>query len=282
MSDRQNRETGEDAVHREGNRSQKPALVSVDGSGEGAELNVDGQAVRQRAMGLLEDWESAGHLRQVRSRTRTVTGIALGVFFVSALLSGTTTGISATVASVWLAVSGVVAATVGAVALLLRGLRRPRDVLDRQGVLAVFGLSLLAVGGTHFGKYPASRAAWRYLVTGPLPVRTKWGSGVSGDPMGGHEPPSESFPLRRYVRLAGGFSAAVVVLHQGWLVFRGRDTVLSSLVRPLVSPDSGAASGAGGLGDLWTQLTVFESLAVLLGVAVVGTVIGALLAVSRH
>lgn len=282
MSERPNRETGEDAVRREGDRSQQPALVSVDGSGEGAELNVDGQAVRQRAMGLLEDWESAGHLRQVRSRTRTVTAIALGVFFVSALLSGTTTGVTATVASVWLAVSGVVAATVGAVALLLRGLRRPRDVLDRQGVLAVLGLSLLAVGGTHFGKYPASRAAWRYLVTGPLPVRTQWSGGTSGGHAGGHEPQSESVPLRRYVRLAGGLSAAVVVLHQGWLVLRGRDTVLSSLVGPLVGPDSGAATGFGGFGDLWTQLTVLESMAVLLGVAVVGAVVGALLAVSRH
>jgi len=282
VRDRPNRKTGEGIARRESDRSPEPALVSVDGSGEGAELNVDGQTVRRRAAGLLEDWESAGHLRRVRSRTRTVTAVALGVFFGSALLSGATTGVTATVASVWLAASGIVAVSVGAVALLLRGLRRPRDVLDRQGVLAVLGLSLLAVGGTHASRYPASRAAWRYLVTGPLPVETQWGGGVGGGSAGGSEPQSESVPLRRYVRLAGGISAAVVVLHQGWLVLRGRDTVVSSLVQPLTGPESGAAPGTGVLGDLWTQLTVFESVAVLLGVAVVGTVVGALLAMSRH
>jgi hypothetical protein len=280
VSSRQNRETGRDGAGEGDDHSAEPALVSVDDSGEGTELTIDGRAVRRRAQGLLEDWERAGHLRQVQSRTRTVTALALGVFVVSALLSGTTTGITATVATVWLTVSGVVATAVGAVALLLRGLRKPRDILDKQGLLAVVGLSLLAVGGTHAGRHPASRAAWRYLVTGPLSSGTRRDSVVTGD-FGGYESPSEPVPLRRYVRLAGGLSAAVVVLHQGWLVFQGRDTVLSSLVRSLAGQAPGTTSRAGG-GGVWAQLTGVETLAVLLGVAVIGAVVGALMAVSRR
>lgn len=281
MSSRPNRETGRDGVGEGSDHSSEPTLVSVDDSGEGTELTIDGRAVRRRAQGLLEDWERAGHLRQVQSRTRTVTAVALGVFSVSALLSGTTTGVTSTVATVWLTVSGVVATTVGAVALLLRGLRKPRDVLDKQGLLAVVGLSLLAVGGTHVGRHPASRAAWRYLVTGPLPSGTQRGGVMTSGSAGGYESPSESFPFRRYVRLAGGLSAAVIVLHQGWLLLQGRDTVLSSLVRSLVSQAPGTVSGTGG-GDVWAQLTGVESLAILLGVAVIGAVIGALIAVSRY
>jgi len=234
-------------------------------------------------MELLEKWESAGLLDRIRSRTRTVTAVALGLFVLSGLLSGSTTGITSTVASVWLAVSGAVAVTVGAVALLLRGLRRPRDVADEDGVVALLAISLLAVGGTHHGRYPASRAAWRYLVTGPLRGSGRTDGALSADRVVGRESRSDAFPLRRYVRLAGGLSAAVVVRHQGWLIRQGRDTVVSSLISSLVGSGSDMASGTGGAGmDLGMQFTVFERIVVLAGVVVVGSVIGAILAVSRQ
>ncbi|MEF8979259.1 MAG: hypothetical protein V5A39_10370 [Haloarculaceae archaeon] len=276
MSDR--RDTSFSTAEQGDESATDGSLVSIDGSDGEPELQVDERAIRQRAVELLESWESDGLLDQVRARTRTVTAAALGVFVLSALLSSST-GITGTVASAWLAVSGVVAVTVGAVALLLRGLRRPRDVADRQGLLAMLAITLLAVGGTHYSRYPASRAAWRYLVTGPLPRRTPtdWGTG------GGREPRKDTFPLRRYVRLAGWFSAALVVIHQGWLALLGRETVLSPVVRYLAGPGSDAASGASGsVTGLGTQLTAFESLLVLAGVVLVGTVIGALLAVSRQ
>jgi hypothetical protein len=99
----------------------------------------------------------------------------------------------------------------------------------------------------------------------------------------GRESRSDAFPLRRYVRLAGGLSAAVVVRHQGWLIRQGRDTVVSSLISSLVGSGSDMASGTGGAGmDLGMQFTVFERIVVLAGVVVVGSVIGAILAVSRQ
>lgn len=257
------------------------SLVSIDGSDGDPELQVDDRAIRQRAVELLEGWESDGLLEQVRARTRTVTATALGVFVLSAVLS-MSSGITGTVASAWLAVSGAVTVTVGAVALLLRGLRRPRDVVDKQGLVAMLAITILAVGGTHYSRSPASRAAWRYLVTGPVP-RTGPIGGSRGDSTVVDAQSRDRFPLRRYVRLAGWLSAALVVLHQGWLTLLGRETVLSPLVRYLVGPGSDVATGAGGsVTGLGTQLTAFQSLLVLVGVVLVGTVIGALLAVSRQ
>ncbi len=285
VSDRRKRDASDSTARqeREGARSvTDTTLVSVDGSSDEPEFQVDKQALRQRAVELLEEWESAGRLDRIRSRTRTVTAAALGVFVVSGILSGSTTGITSTVASVWLTLSGAVAVTVGAIALLLRGLRRPREVADKQGALALLAISLLAVGGTHYGRYPASRAAWRYLVTGPLRDGVQTDGVASAGGVVGRESRRDAFPLHQYVRLAGGISAAVVVIHQGWLALQGRDTVLSSLVRSLVGSGSGVVSGTGGTAtDLGTQLTAFESVAVLLGVVVLGVVIGALLAVGR-
>lgn len=286
MTDSQRRGTTDSTARRDGqdesSEDASSTLISVDSSGDQPEFDLDRQAIRQRAVELLEEWESAGRLDRIRSRTRTVTAVALGVFVLSWLLSGSTTGITATVASIWLAVSGAVAVTVGAVALLLRGLRKPRDVADRDGVIALLAISLLAVGGTHYARYPASRAAWRYLVTGPLQDSTPTDA-VSADRAVGREPRADAFPLRRYVRLAGGLSAAVVLVHQGWLALLGRDTVLASLVGSLVGSGSDVASGAGGVRpDLAVQLTVFESIVVLAGVVVVGAVIGVILAASRQ
>lgn len=258
-------------------------FVSLDASGGEPDFQVDRQAIRQRAVELLEEWESAGLLGRIRSRTRTVTAVALGVFVLSGVLFGPTTGITATIASVWLAVSGVVAVTVGAIALLLRGLRRPRDVADKQGALALLAVSLLAVGGTHYARYPASRAAWRYLVTGPLRGGDQTDRIADTGDVVGRESRGDAFPLRRYVRVAGGFSAAIVVIHQGRLALRGRDAGLSSLLRSLVGSGSGVSSGTAGTAtDIGMQLTAFESAIVLLGVILLGTVIGALLAVSRN
>lgn len=256
-------------------------LVSIDSSEGEAELQVDERAIHQRAVELLEGWESDGRLENVRARTRTVTAAALALFVLSALLSSSP-GITGTVASAWLAVSGVVAVTVGAVALLLRGLRRPRDVADKQGLLAMLAITILAVGGTHYSRSPVSRAAWRYLVTGPAPRTGAIGASREGNTVVDGEP-RDRFPLGRYVRLAGWLSAALVALHQGWLALLGRETVLSPLVRYLVGPGSDVVTGAGGsVTGLGTQLTAFESLLVLAGVVLVGTVIGALLAVSRQ
>ena len=283
VTGRGRRGTGENTARRErehgGGDDTRPDLVSVDTSGDEPDVQLDRQAVRQRAAELLEEWESAGDLEQIRSRTRTVTAVALGVFVLSGVLFGSSTGLTATVASVWLAVSGVVAVTVGTVSLLLRGLRRPRDVADKQGALTLLGIVLLAVGGTHYGRYPAARAAWRYLVTGPLGGGTQTGGAAGADRGVGHESRPESFPLRRYVRLAGGLSAAVVVAHQGWLALRSRDTALSSVV----GSGPGVAPGVGGTATgFWTQFTALESVVVLVGVVVLGTLIGALLAASRY
>jgi hypothetical protein len=286
VTDSQRRGTTDDTARREAysetSEDASSTLISVDSSSGGSGFDLNRQAVRQRAVELLEEWESAGRLDRIRSRTRTVSAVALGVFVLSWLLSGSTTGITATVASIWLAVSGAVAVTVGAVALLLRGLRRPSDVADKDGVLSLLAISLLAVGGTHYARYPASRAAWRYLVTGPLRDSTPTDA-VRVDRAVGRESRDDAFPLRRYVRLAGGLSAAVVLVHQGWLALQGGDTVLSSLIGSLVGSGADVASDASGGGtDLAVQLTAFESVVVLAGVVVVGAVIGVILAASRQ
>ncbi|MFB6297554.1 MAG: hypothetical protein ABEH56_03440 [Salinirussus sp.] len=280
MSERRERDAGTGTPGREteGDSASGPPFLSIDRSGTEPEFQVDYRALRQRAVELLEEWESADLLDRVRSRTRTVTAVALGVFVLSGLLNESTTGITATVAAAWLAVSGVVAATVGAIALLLRGLRRPGDVADEQGMLALFGISLLAVGGTYYARHPASRAAWRYLVTGPLRGDVYPDTGTSPGRGIGGESRRDAFPLRQYVRVAGGLSAAVVVVHQGWLAVQGRDTALSSLAGSLVGSGSGVASGTT---DLGVQFTPLESIGILALVAVLGAVIGALLAVSR-
>ena len=212
-----------------------------------------------------------------------MTGAALGLFVISWLLSGSTTGVTSTVASAWLAVSGAVAVTVGAVAFLLRGLRNPRDVADKQGVFALFGLALLAVGGTHYRRYPASRAAWRYLVTGPLQDSTRDDGFADASRVVSRESRRDAFPLRQHLRLAGGLSAAVIVAHQSWLALRGRNTVAASLVRPLLGSNPGVASGVGGgIADFGAQFTALESALLLVGVVVLGAVIGALLSASRR
>lgn len=253
----------------------RPTVVSAEGSGDPSDIQIDTQTLRHRAVELVEEWESENLLDRVRARTRTVTAVALGVVVVSGILSGSTTGITATIASAWLAVSGVVAVTVGAVTVLLRGLRNPREITDKEGLLAMVAIAVLALGGTHYARSPATRAAWRYLVTGP--PRDGF---ASADGVLGRDSRRDAFPLRRYVRLAGGLSAAVVVLHQGWLALAGRNTVLSSVV----GAGSDAASGSGSVSPaagLGTQLTAVESALVLFGVVAVGAVIGALLAASR-
>lgn len=188
-------------------------LISIEGSDGDPELTVDGRVIRQRAVGVLEGWERDGLLDQVRARTRTVTAVALLVFVLSAILSSSE-GLTGTVAVAWFAVSGVVTATVGAVTLLLRGLQQPRELVDEEGLVAMFAIALLAFGGTHYRRSPVSRAVWRYFVTGPVSRPAP----IGGDRAGGPDVETGSgdrVPLRRYVRLAGWLSAALIVGHQG-------------------------------------------------------------------
>jgi hypothetical protein len=141
----------------------------------------------------------------------------------------------------------------------------------------MFAIALLAVGGTHSRRSPVSRAVWRYLVTGPVPRPEPIGRDRSGS-TGADAEPRDRFPLRRYVRLAGWLSVALIVGHQGLGTFRGRETVLSRVIGPSFDVALGASGSLTGLG---TQLTAFQSVLVLGGAVLGGTVIGALLAVSR-
>ncbi len=237
-------------------------------------------------MALLQNWTRDGRLAQVRSRTRTLTALALGVLVASTVLSGSAGGITETVATAWFWVSGAVAVLTGSVAFLLRGSDDPTDDVLEGGALASFGTLVLAVGGTHYTRHPLLRAAWRYVITGPLPDHSQLDSpGGFGAPSDtqvatpsrtGTTPETEGETgtrvetVQQYVRLAGGVSAALVILHQVWVTRQGGASALSPVVR-----DSGT-----GLLRVGTTLTPVEAAGVLVAVAAAGALVGGLLAAS--
>lgn len=249
-------------------------------------FKLNTEEARRRTVALLQNWTRDGRLAQVRSRTQTLTAVALSVFVASAVLSGSAGGITETIATTWFWVSGAVSVLTGSVAFLLRGSDDPTDYVLEGGTLASFGTLVLAVGGTHYTRHPLLRAAWRYLITGPHPDHSQLGSpgefgapsdtqvatpsrtGATPNTRGETETNVET--VQQYVRLAGGISAVLVILHQVWVTRQGGTSALSSVFR-----DSGT-----GLLRVGTNLAPVEAAGVLVAVATVGALVGMLLAAS--
>jgi hypothetical protein len=220
---------------------------------------------------LLVEWRRRGVLDEARDRTRTVSGAALLVLAVSYLVSGRATGVSATVATAWLWASAVVAVAVGSVHLLLRlrSLEDPGDVVTTDGILVALASVVLAGGALLANRSPAARAAWRYLLS-DVPYRV---DGEDGRPGWSSSRGEDANRVGRYVRRAGFLSALVVVAHQFYLAALGRATVALPAV-----PDAGGGFEPGVV-DL--QFGAAEAVLLVLGAAVVGSVLGFLLAVTR-
>lgn len=243
---------------------------------EEGEIDVDEAAARRRVEALVRAWQRAGVLEAARRRTRTVSAAAVVVLAGTYLLSGTATGLAAAVVDAWLTVGALVSVTVGAVHLLLRGLDGPEDVRSADGAVARFGIVLLAAAAGQQARSPATRAAWRYLLSDvpAAPDRTR-----GYDPTAPAAPDEDDpFPLARYVRWAAAGSAAVVLADQAWLALLGRESVLTPVLAALLAAADGDtfAAGAGGL-----QYSAAEAAVVLVGAVLLGGLLGLALAVRR-
>lgn len=263
-----------------GKEGDTPGVTADDPLVHEEKFKFDTGEARRRTIVLLEDWMHDGRLEQVRSRTKKVTAGALCVFVVSAVLSGSASGITETIATMWLWISGAVFVIVGSVAFLLYGIENPTDYVLKNGGLALVGMFVLAVGGTHHTRHPIVRIAWRYLITGPLAHHSQLDStGEVGLPSDMQEAsssrpqaePKSTETIQQYGRLVGGIFAALIVLHQVWVTRRGGNTVLSPVL------DSGIEIPNWG-----TNLSPVAAGGVLIAVLIFGTLVGILLAASRQ
>lgn len=213
------------------------------------------ESVRERAGPVLDHWTRDNTLGAVKQRLQGVLGAsALVVFVQFAIDPG---GVTGTLVSVWFLLALPVGAVAGSLLFLLQNPENARNVWFEQDLVATVGLVALAVLARSSQNSPGAWTAWRLLFGSDPPV-TEGTSGEARDTPFGQE---EVATLRRYVWFAIAGSAAVVVLEQ-------------LLVRDALAV--GAPSGTIGL-----SLSPAESALLAVGGAVLGALVGALLAVTE-
>jgi hypothetical protein len=253
-------------------------VVTVEETGSGPQIDLDEAAAAERVESLLERWQQAGALEEVRQRTRTVSGVALAVVVVTFLLPDGASGFADLLVSAWFYVSAAVTATVGSVHLFLRGIQSPGDVRGNLGGIQRFAIVVLAVGLAVRTRSPATRAAWRYLFSDTPSLDFEDDGSIAGISSREYAGSESAVPLTRYVRVAGVVSAIVIVVDQGWLSSRGRGGLFAILdsLGGTGAPSLPAIGLGGGMG-----LTSPDALVWYVGAIVVGALLGLFLSVNR-
>lgn len=235
------------------------------------EYNADKAADRVAA--LLQSWDDANLYGRVESRTTTLAKQATVTLAVTVLINQFFTGLSGRVLTYWsvLALAGVI--VTGSIAYLLRTIDAPSDVQDTSNDVVRLAVAILAVLMVASSRHRAARAVWRYILTdvpfdtehdeGRLPYASAVGQSTSED---------RSNSVSKLIRGGAVASAGVILLHQAVTGFQLAD----------VGVDAGSVGGvpqfdvSGSVGSIGPGETVL----LLVGAVVVGSVIGLGLAVT--
>lgn len=210
------------------------------------------EQIQEQALPVLESWGRGSTLDAVRSRLRGVFGLGLLVILIRFLLDPG--GLTGTLITLWFIPSALLATVAGCLLVLLRNPREAPNVWFEQNVPAAIGLIALGWLAEASRRSSAGLTLWRVLFGSepPLPESRSSESPVDDELVAQY---------RRYLWFAIAGSAVVIGLEQ--LLARG------------------TAGFGGSAGSLGLSLSPAEWGLLTVGGAVLGVVVGALLAVTE-
>jgi hypothetical protein len=235
-------------------------------SGDGT-LQKD--AIRGSSVPIIQRWERDGTVDSIRTRMSIFLGASIAVIVLQQAVSFE--GFSQTVVNVWALTAvptGVVAACIRST---LRDPERAGEIWLNQETMAAIGVISLAVLARGGRQSAIGRVAWQMLFGEDRP------EGIAGPPGTDDSTVDESSvqELKQFLFLGIVGSGAILVFEQ--LLVGNRWDIFDASGQ---STDGNPLDGFGGF-DVFSGFGPVEWLFISAGMVLVGTILGAVLAVSR-
>lgn len=238
------------------------SLISSDGT-----LRKD--AIRATSMPVIQRWERDGADGSIRTRLSVFLVVSIAVIFLQQATSFS--GLSGTVLNLWAVAAVPTAAVTASVRKTLGDPGRADEIWFNQELLATVGLIVLAVLTKAGHKSAGGRLAWQLLFGEDTP--DGMGSSLGSD--GSTVDKSSVRELKQVLFFAVVGSALILVFEQ--VIVGNR---WGSLGDSGQSPGGSSFDAFGGF-DAFAGLGTVEWFGISAVMVLVGTIVGAVLAVSR-
>lgn len=236
---------------------------------DGSLISSDGtfrkDVIRGTSTPILQRWERDGTVESVRKRMSAVLFVSIAVIVLQQTV--TFDGFSETVVNAWAVAALPTAAVTGTLRKTLEEPERADEIWFSGKTLATAGVIVLAVLTRWGHKSPAGRVAWQLLFGERRPM----GIGDQFQSTDSTVDESTVGELKQLLFFAGAGSIAVFAVEQ---------IVVGNQGNPFDDTGENPLDGVGGL-DVFGGLGPVEWTLISAGMVVAGTVLGALLAVSR-